>query len=161
MTAFTGAIANLNAGDEVLDANIDTWHDSLVATNDPWTSFTPTWTSTGTAPVLGNGTLTGRYRQNGKTVDVVIVLTWGSTTTGGTATWIISLPVAGKDANQILPCYLKDANVDANRRAGVCPFNTTSNVTLYPGSGGVVTATTPFTWQVSDVVIIEGTYEAA
>jgi hypothetical protein len=57
-----------------------------------WRSFTPIWTSSGTAPVLGNGTLTGRWRQVGDSAQVEIVLTLGSTSTIGTGLYTLSLP---------------------------------------------------------------------
>lgn len=63
-----------------------------------WTSYTPTWTAATTNPVLGNGTLVGRYKQFGKTVLVNITLTAGSTTTFGTGAYSFALPFAA--ANQ-------------------------------------------------------------
>ncbi|MFI8531809.1 hypothetical protein ACIGMX_16405 [Streptomyces aquilus] len=58
-----------------------------------WTSYTPTWTSTSTAPAIGNGTLTGRYMKIGRTVIVEINLIAGGTTTFGTGNYSFSLPV--------------------------------------------------------------------
>lgn len=57
-----------------------------------WTSYTPAWTSSGTAPVLNNGTIVGKYMQVGKTIDFAVLLTPGSTTTFGTLNYSISLP---------------------------------------------------------------------
>lgn len=59
-----------------------------------WTAYTPVWSSTGTAPVLGNGTLSGAYQQVGKKVDFVTRLTAGTTTTFGTLQYRFTLPVA-------------------------------------------------------------------
>lgn len=59
-----------------------------------WTSYTPTWTSSGTAPALGNGTLVGYYGKVGRLVTAKIALTTGSTTTYGTGNYIFSLPLA-------------------------------------------------------------------
>lgn len=61
----------------------------------PWTTYTPLWTSTGTQPVLGNGTLTGRYVSLGATVIGEIRLNFGSTTTRGSGTYRFSLPALG------------------------------------------------------------------
>lgn len=58
-----------------------------------WTAYTPTWTSTSTAPAIGNGTLTGRYMKIGRTVIVEINLIAGGTTTFGTGNYSFSLPV--------------------------------------------------------------------
>ncbi|MFF1297916.1 MULTISPECIES: hypothetical protein [unclassified Streptomyces] len=57
-----------------------------------WTTYTPTWTSTGTAPVLNNGTLTGRYMKIGRNVLIEINLIAGSSTTFGTGNYSFSLP---------------------------------------------------------------------
>jgi hypothetical protein len=56
-----------------------------------WTTYTPTWTAT-VDPVLGNGTLTGRYIKIGRTCHVSIILTIGSTTTLGTGAYSFGLP---------------------------------------------------------------------
>lgn len=65
-----------------------------------WTSYAPSWTCTGSAPVLGNGTLVGRYRKVGRTVDLSLFLSFGSSTTGGTGGFAFTLPfpaVAGRE----------------------------------------------------------------
>lgn len=65
-----------------------------------WTSYTPTWTSTSTAPVLNNGTLTGRYMKIGRNVLCQINLTAGSTTTYGTGNYSFSLPSTAASSGQ-------------------------------------------------------------
>lgn len=57
-----------------------------------WTAYTPTWTSSSTNPVLGNGTLIGRYMKIGRTVFCNINLITGSTTTYGSGQYSFSLP---------------------------------------------------------------------
>ncbi|EGX60086.1 hypothetical protein SZN_09196 [Streptomyces zinciresistens K42] len=58
-----------------------------------WTPYTPAWTSTGTAPSLGNGTIIGRYMKIGRTVICHINMTTGSTSTYGSGDYNWSLPV--------------------------------------------------------------------
>ncbi|MFE6482390.1 hypothetical protein ACFVGN_05545 [Streptomyces sp. NPDC057757] len=58
------------------------------------TVYVPTWTSTSVAPVLGNGTLTGRHMKIGRMAFVTINLSAGSTTTFGTGNYSFSLPFA-------------------------------------------------------------------
>ena len=41
-----------------------------------WTSWTPSWTNL----TVGNGTVTAKYRENSDTVDVILTLVFGSTT---------------------------------------------------------------------------------
>ena len=57
-----------------------------------WATYTPSWTSTGTQPVMGNGSSVGRYRRIGTTGFLNGVLTAGTTTTFGTGEWRLSLP---------------------------------------------------------------------
>ncbi|MHB9862195.1 hypothetical protein [Streptomyces sp. YIM S03343] len=59
-----------------------------------WTPYTPAWTATTTNPVIGNGTLTGRYMKIGRNVLCNINLVAGSTTTFGSGNYSFSLPVA-------------------------------------------------------------------
>lgn len=59
-----------------------------------WRTFTPTWTTTGSAPSLGNGTLTGRYFKHGRSIRFIIGLTFGSTTNGGLGNYKFALPAA-------------------------------------------------------------------
>lgn len=58
-----------------------------------WNLYTPTWTSTGTQPAIGNGNLLGRYARIGRTVVANIFTSGGGTTTYGTGNYIWGLPV--------------------------------------------------------------------
>src|SRR4051812_10042371 len=59
-----------------------------------WDTYTPTWTSSGTTPAIGNGTLNGKWIRLGRTVTYRIQLTVGSTTTFGTGNYIWAIPTA-------------------------------------------------------------------
>ncbi|MEU1559521.1 hypothetical protein ABZ504_03245 [Streptomyces mirabilis] len=63
-----------------------------------WTAYTPSWTSSGTAPALGNGTILGRYMKFGRTVVCHINLVTGSTSTYGTGAYNFSLPFTSANA---------------------------------------------------------------
>ena len=60
-----------------------------------WSTYTPTWYTTGTAATIGNGTLTGRYQNIGRTIVGEIRLVFGSTSVRGTGTYRFSLPTPG------------------------------------------------------------------
>ena len=60
-----------------------------------WSTYTPTWYTTGTAASIGNGTLTGRYQNIGRTIVGEIRLVFGSTSVRGTGTYRFSLPTPG------------------------------------------------------------------
>lgn len=129
-----------------------------------WTAYTPTWTGTGTNPALGNGTLTGRYVQIGKTVIGYVRLVMGSTTTFGSAGWILSVPVAAALSNQLrFSAFFLDAT--AGEFKGLARVNSTTSVTLFSGGEAavaqLVTSTNPFTWATNDEVLINFTYEGA
>ena len=67
-----------------------------------WTSYTPTWTGSTTNPVLGNGTMVGRYMKFGRTVVCHINMTTGSTTTYGSGNYNWSLPFTAANAGAAL-----------------------------------------------------------
>jgi len=162
MSTFTGTIATISAGDEILDSDLDTWHDALVAAAGAWTPYTPTLTNV----TLGNGTLTGKYRQVGKTVDFSISLTFG-TTTAFTGSIGFGLPVTAVDVNWTAAGFLFDSSNSEARQGAIVNPSTTVALLYAAGMGpgatssGPVDATNPFTWASPDLVRISGTYEAA
>lgn len=129
-----------------------------------WTSYTPSWTTSGSAPSLGNGTLTGRYRRPSGS-DLVVVefkLTMGSTTTFGTGTYFISVPVtpsATAVSNGVGALYLLDSGT--LDKAGVIKFEDTSKFTPVTATAGVVTNTIPHTWASGDIIKGAIAYEPA
>jgi hypothetical protein len=58
----------------------------------PWATYTPTWTSSGSAPSLGDGVTRGAYRREGTTLHLRGQLNIGSTSTVGTGEARVSLP---------------------------------------------------------------------
>jgi hypothetical protein len=75
-------------------AQLNETRDSLKAIGDAWTAYTPTWTSTGTAPAIGNGTLSGTYVLAGKLCIFRATVAFGTTTTFGTGSYSLGLPTA-------------------------------------------------------------------
>jgi hypothetical protein len=65
------------------------------------TNYTPTWgVESGTAPTLGNGTLSGFYNRVGDLVFFAITLQFGSTTTAGSGNYTFSIPFAMSNASK-------------------------------------------------------------
>ncbi|WP_458089526.1 hypothetical protein [Streptomyces malaysiensis] len=62
------------------------------ATEQEFASYNPAWTSDGSNPALGNGTLTGRYWRSGSNVTGTINLTVGSSTNLGSGNYFWQLP---------------------------------------------------------------------
>lgn len=131
-----------------------------------WTAYTPTWTSTGTAPVIGNGTIVGAYRLRGKELFVGIHVTFGTTTTFGTGTYSFSLPsgftsVTGR--SQALAGVLFDSSAGIRSPAGglVQTASTSISRVAVGASGAGISNTIPWTWDDPDEIILSGTIEVA
>ena len=78
-------------GTDLLRWNGAAW-DTYQKVPGAWTTYTPAWTGSTTNPVLGNGTLTGRYSKFGRDVRFHLNLICGSTTTYGSGIYSFSLP---------------------------------------------------------------------
>lgn len=128
-----------------------------------WVAYTPVWSSTGTAPSLGNGTITGHWRRSTDS-DLVITcgrLIMGSTSTYGTGNFLISLAVAASVTSQNEmqgSVYILDSGTQS--RVGVCDLQSTSTLQFETSSGGI-TATSPQTWAATDVLRWWLAYEPA
>ena len=144
--------------------------DSTATTGIKWDDGTYlTWTPASYQNfTLGNGTVSGRYRQIGKTVFYNLSIVFG-TTTSITGSLGIQLPVgvtantANNGAN-IGIANLTDTGVNGYfgyvyQSATNLIQVLTSNVSAtYPTNANVNT-TTPFTWGSTDTLFISGTYD--
>jgi hypothetical protein len=64
--------------------------------------YTPVWTSSGTAPSIGNGSITGKYSQVGDMLKGQITVTTGSTTSFGSGDYYFSIPSGlSMDVNKV------------------------------------------------------------
>lgn len=137
----------------------------VVTCSNTWTSYTPAWTSTGTAPALGNGTSVGGYIQYGELVSVWGKITFGSTSTFGTGTYRLSLPVTADTAMVAAfgPVYLRDAATADYIGVGVLVTGGTFGVNGLAGSGTntVWTPTSPVTLANLDSITWSFSYQAA
>jgi hypothetical protein len=135
-------------------------------------TYTPTWSSGGSAPSLGNGTIAGAFIKIGRTVSVTITLTAGSTTTFGNAAngWTFSVP-SGMTAATESVTYIgavRMADTGTGLYTGVAYIASGgSTISVTPTSGGTssvtgdVSSTNPFTWANTDVLSLTITYNAA
>jgi hypothetical protein len=130
-----------------------------------WTSYTPVLTSSGTNPVIGNGTAEGWYKVIGKTCFVRGNILMGSTTTFGTGEWYVSMPFTAAHADAILlhANILESGTawynaVIAGARAG---FNNRAPIQYQnvAGTTDSVSPSTPFTWTSGDRFLWNGSYE--
>lgn len=150
-------------GETVHDTKLNALADGIQAA---WTPYTPTWKClTGSDPVLGNGTLTGRYIAIGNTVHFHLELFTGSITTFGTGFWLFGLPspllIASGSGPELCIALCIDSSASA-KYLGTTIGAAAAALVVEVGSPMVpADATHPFAWGVSDEVAISGTYEAA
>lgn len=139
-----------------------------------WTSYTPTWTASSVNPAIGNGTITGRYKQIGKTVFFKVVMQTGTTSTYGTGSYRFSLPVTSATVTSpedIMPIgrgkadRLGTANMpfDVVMRTGVSTYVELFYISAVGASSAFTNIgnSSPYTWSTSDKFVFGGTYEAA
>ena len=137
--------------------------DSAEATGLKWAGAWTTWTPTFTNFTLGNGTVTARYQQVGKTVNFSIRVVLGSTSSMGTTPYF-TLPVTALSAGNF-PMQMADSG--ASNYLGSLDCSTTlAYLTATVTSGAYATiqyaaATQPFTWSTNDDFACRGSYEAA
>lgn len=132
------------------------WADTLGA----WTDYTPTWTADGTAPAIGNGSLTGRYKAlDSKTYIVEVHWISGTTTTYGTLQWHFALP-AGLTANKDWVC----AGVILGGSWKPCNgliLSGGTTIEVLVSEGGDLRAGTPWAWASGYRLYVSGLLEVS
>lgn len=161
MTVFSAALLEILSGQKITGTKLDNWHSVLAAITGPWNDYSGSlgWSSSGTPPTIGNGQIVATYIQVGKFVACKGRITMGSTTTFGTGTWQVNLPVTG--TGQVIGAGLVfDASTTANKQPAVI-FGSSATIANFAGIGGPVTPTVPVTWAVGDHLDWGLTYDAA
>lgn len=131
-----------------------------------WQAYTPVWTASGTAPAIGNGTLTGRWRRSGDRVIANIELVAGTTTTFGTGFYSFSLPPGITASNTGRTSWGSGlaADVSSGTRyvltSEVLAAATTMRATT-DAAVLLVGQLTPFTWANTDVLALQCECNAA
>jgi hypothetical protein len=133
-----------------------------------WATWTPTWTNI----TVGNGTVTARYTQIGKSVFFFLELVFGSTTAITAGYPSVSIPISPKisDSNAggiTTARYLQTGTAWFH---GIPALSGSGAATISLGcmdvTGSFVTetgisATAPFTWATGHKLFVQGFYEAA
>lgn len=123
----------------------------------PWTTYAPDWTASTSDPSIGDGSITAVYRQVGKTVDYAGRLIIGSTTTLGTGTWRMSLPVT---ASSTFPLHVGAAWIFTPVFAGTCVINNNARIE-FTATDTTITHAAPYVMGTNDQLRWSLTYEAA
>lgn len=161
--------ALLNKVASTTDTQIGADRTRLTAVESAWTSYTPTFSSANGALNIGNGVVSFRYKQVGKTVHVIGKYTLGTTS------------VMGNTLDFTMPTNIV-SNITIATPLGRISFWDNGS-TIYEGwalqiSGNAVRAVAslvsgtrvvnqevsgvvPMTWNSGDVVFFHGFYEAA
>lgn len=123
--------------------------------------YTPALTSSGTAPDIGNGTITAEASRAGNLVSVTINFTLGSTTTLGSGELRFSLPTwAPCSANKIQSCGFAVLTGGATTYTAVAQQIGAASqyLRLLRDTSSTITATSPVTWATGDTFRITATY---
>jgi hypothetical protein len=136
-----------------------------------WQSYTPVWTAASTNPVLNNGTIAGKWRRVGDSVEIAVELQAGSTTTYGSgAPYYISIPpgLTVADSSR-LGTQNATVGIAHIRDGGINGYTVT--VTSSPGASTVYlfvdntdgswNTTSPFTFGNSDSMRLRATVPVA
>ncbi|MFJ1811880.1 MULTISPECIES: hypothetical protein [unclassified Streptomyces] len=139
-----------------------------------WTNYTPVWySSVGPAPVVGNGSLNGRYVKTGNLVHVRVRLAMGTTTNlaalDATGAWSLSmpfLPASGWMTDILLNVVGFSSNgfrfFQGAAQLGTANGGVATRLTVASGTAAASwTKSVPYTWQAGDVLSIWGSYESA
>lgn len=147
-------------GDDITAA---LWNEQVrdnFASGATWTSYTPAWTSTGTQPSLGNGTLTGSYVRIGDTVSFQMLLTIGSTTSIGTGTYALSLPFT-TGAPLLATALIDNGATTAYPAIGAAASGLSTFGLWVCSTNAAVAYNAPFTFAAGYHIAVSGTYRKA
>lgn len=129
-----------------------------------WITYTPTLTSSGTAPSLGNGSLSGQYMVVGKACTLLITFRHGTTTNlgSGNISFGLPMPVKATGLRPVGLAALRDVGTNNYYRAVILDVGAT--VATYfvqldnATNVNFVTATAPWTWGNGDSLELQITY---
>lgn len=166
---FNTTFVNFNnpTGLVEFDAEIKTFGPVLIGgtvdITGPLEPYTPVWTAATTAPVLGNGTLTGGYMLVGKMCDFVITLTAGSTTTFGSGAYSFTLPPFLSVGGTGYPFGRATLAISAGaiRLSRQAWQNASTSIALSDEAGARVTNTVPLVLTSGSIIVIAGRYPTA
>ena len=127
-----------------------------------WETYTPAWTSTGVAPAIGNGTISGNWARINKIAFVNIFVVMGSTTTYGNGNYRFSVPtgvtISGNQTH-VGTALLYDASAGYPGAFGMMTRVSASTFNISPSGSNEMTNLAPFTWANADQMRIMAIYQ--
>jgi hypothetical protein len=149
------------AGDAILSAHINDIQAEVVAVETQLgtnagtlINYTPAWTASSTNPVLGDGTLTGKYTKIGRLVWAWVYLLIGSTTTMGTGTYYFSLPVTASEMTNYLMGTWAAYKTGTGHSSGVARYASSTTAGLALDGAVYLTSAAPWTPENGDKFFI-------
>lgn len=128
----------------------------------PSITYTPTFTTSATAPSLGNGSLTGQYSRHGSSVTVTVLLTVGSTTSFGTGDLRFGIPVIPAQGAVAASHGIGVVTDSSPLGRTLCAVQVATGVNyailLQSGVSGIVSGTSPYTLATGDTIRFTVTY---
>ncbi len=148
-------------------AELDQITDQVDSNRAPgWTSYTPTWTASTSNPVIGNGSISGRYRRalNSDLVQFQLRILMGGSTTYGTGIYRVTYPSSPAPSATALN-FLAPTGYAYDSSSGgtytIVGKSESTYMVIGSGNGNVATPTAPFTWASGDILVLNGFYEPA
>lgn len=125
---------------------------------DYFDTWTPTWQTAGTQPVLGNGSISAYYAFDGHALTFALTLTAGSTTTFGTSGWEFTLPSGFTAVGLFQPVAAKAVDASAGLEYAMVGTVGASGAVVGAFTYGTTatTGTAPFTWADGDSLVVCG-----
>lgn len=152
----SGQTAGVSTAINQMGADLDLIGDPTTAS-----SYVTQWLASGTQPALNNGTTVGAWLQIGNLVVFRTIITAGSTTTFGTGSYTLTLPVVPVGTQRLrFSGWFFDTSAGALYDVLVQGTSASTTVNLY-NPGAPVTAVTnlaPVTMASGDSLQINGTY---
>lgn len=133
----------------------------IAASLGAWTTYTPALTTSGSAPSVGNGTISGKYRYlDWKTLISEATLTVGTTTSFGTGVLYTSLPQTAVSAITGGGTW-HAVDTGVQEYGGATKIESTTTYRMVQSAGGTVSGTVPFSFGSTDVLRSQVIYEPA
>lgn len=119
-------------------------------------TYSPTWASSGTQPSIGNGTISGLFKLVGKEVTLYDSIIMGTTTTFGTGTYTLTVPITVQQ--QLVDASIGLDSSTGTYYSGSAFWNGSTTTFVVISSAGIWGATVPVTWASSDYIVAQYKY---
>jgi hypothetical protein len=129
-----------------------------------WNSYAPIFNTANNNGSIGNGTISGKWRRVGDSMQVLIYMAWGSTTAGGTGDLRFPYPdgfnidpsktAAMSVSGQSIMCYMFDDSTPANNTSGLSSNITSTTWRVVVDGNSQLSSTIPFTFATNDRIYL-------